>query len=373
MAIKKKEGTLKILTEAEIRKKYSASARKASYQTTEQLFLPCRCLALNDQLGGGAAYGRIMEVIGYESTGKSLMALDFGYVAQSLGGVLLWDDAEGTWNNNWAELNGVDVSRVELYEDNDIEGFSDWARDLIVYYRSILTHNEPICLVMDSIAAWDCAENIDSDQKDGKAEMGNRAKAIYRMYRKRNKFFKKYGVVVIPINQVREKVGASMFEDSQTTPGGAATKFYASQRVVIGRGKQIKGGPKDKKVGQNVYVQIKKNKIGPPKDTIQSAVYFVDWYKGYVGFDRYKGLSDILVDQGIVKKKGGNYSYKGELIAKSEEKFIGVLATNDKLRRNCIRRSSINTASKLRDKLESITTNLYPVKLKTKKEDGTNE
>lgn len=386
MATKNKQGTLKILTEAELRKKYGAVARKASEGTVEQLFLPCRSLVINDQLGGGAAYGRIMELIGYESTGKSLLALDFCYVAQSLGGAVLWDDAEGTFNNAWAIKNGVDPKSVDLYEENDIEGASDWMRDMVIYHRSRLTQNQPIILVVDSIAAWECAENINSDQKDGKAEMGNRAKAIYKLYRKRNNFFKRYGVVVIPINQVREKVGASMFEDSQTTPGGAATKFYASQRLVLVRSKQIKviqlksgkfkitdKASVGKKIGQNIITQIKKNKIAAPKGSLKTSVYFTDEFKGYLGFDRYKGLADILLDEKIIKRKGGNYYFKGERIAKSEEEFENLIETDDTLRRRLVKRSSINTASKLRERLDSLP-NLYPVKLKAKKEeDATDE
>src|SRR5690606_7362946 len=127
------------------------------------------------------------------------------------------------------------------YDSNDIEGFSDWCRDTILMYRSKLVKNEPILLVLDSIAALECLENLNKDQLDGKAEMGNRAKAIYRFFRYRANFFKQMGVCVILINQVRKKLGASMFENAETTPGGDSTKFYASYRIGLNSGKQIKG------------------------------------------------------------------------------------------------------------------------------------
>ena len=363
-----KPGALKVLDEKALRKKYATAGIASIIIPSKEdlLWLPSRNLSLNWQLGGGIPYGRIIELIGYESTGKTLMAQDFCSVCQALGGQILWDDAEGAWTNYWAEQNGIDPSKVELYTGNDVEGFSDWFRDMILFHRSRLVNNEPIVAVVDSIAALECAENIDSDQKDGKAEMGNRAKAIYKMYRKRNQFLNKYGVILIAVNQVREKVGASIYEDATTTPGGAATKFYASQRVILQRGKQIlmtlRG--KEVKIGQNVFVRVMKNKVAPPMGSQKTEVHFRAEKQGYVGYSRYAGLPDIFQAEGLVTKKGSRYYRKEKMIANGEEGFLKLLHTNDALRSLLIKRSSINTVSKTKEKLALIAKNLYIVKLK---------
>lgn len=362
----------KITTEKDLRKKYP-QANKASMLLPDEhtIWLPSRILAANHILGGGIPYGKLLEIFGYESTGKSLLALDFASVAQSLGGIVLWNDAERSFSNEWAVQNGLDTDRVEIYNENDIEGYSDWHRDMILYYRSQLTKNEPILLVVDSIAALDCKDNIDSDQSSAKAEMGNRAKALYKMYRMRTNMYAQYGVCVIMINQVRDKVGASMFEDSQTTVGGKATQFYASQRLAIVRSKQIKGRlvdgvfkedlTKGYKVGQNVYLQVKKNKVAPPRENIKTQVYFLPEARGYIGFSKYHGLPEILENQGVITKTGSRYYLDGKMVCNGEANLIDKLHTSSKLRKTLLKDSNINTVSKTRTKLQALETNLFPV------------
>lgn len=368
-----KKVKIRALSTEELRRKYKKSDTLSIALTPEnKLWLPSRVLHFNYQLGGGIPYGRILELFGYESTGKSLLALDFASVTQSLGGKVLWGDIEFIYESTWAKQNGVDSDKIELFEDNSIEKFSDWALDMMLHWRSKLTKNEPILLVCDSIAALECEENIGTSQLASKAEMGNRAKAIDKFLRFRNKFFKELGVCVICVNQVREKVGASMFEDSQTTPGGKALRFYASQRTALIRSKQIKGYvnskgfkedlTKGKKVGQNIIIQVKKNKVAPPRDNFRTKVYFSDIVTGYVGYDRYAGLPDIFLNEKIIRKKGNGYKYKGNLIAKSEDELLKVLHTQEKLRSKLIRKSSINTISKTRARLANIKINLFPIK-----------
>ena len=363
-----KQKTLKVLDEKALFKKYSQSGRASIMIPSKEdtLWLPSDILALNSMLGGGIPYGRIIEILGFESTGKSLLAMAFCRAAQALGGAVGWADAELCWNNGWAEENGLDPKEITLYEDNAVEPLSDWLRDFIIMKRSQLTKNEPIIILIDSIAALECEENIESDQAEGKAEMGNRAKAIYKMYRKRNKFLAKYGAILVAINQVRDKVGAGMFESAETSPGGKATAYYASQRLALVRGKQIKHKIKgrEKKVGQVVYFQIRKNKVGPPTDSVQSEVYFRDEKMGYVGYHKYAGLADVLLDEGIIKKKGSRYYFKDKVIGNGEESFTKELSENKELRSKLIKRSSVNTIAKTRAKLEAIEVNLYPVKLK---------
>lgn len=367
---------VKYLGESALRKKYPQSSRAdILLPSDETLWLPSSCLALNWQTGGGLQYGKVTELFGYESTGKSLLAMDFGRTAQALGGVILWDDAEQSFNPQWAQKNGLDLSRVEVYGSNDIEGFSDWSRDQLLLYRSKLVNNEPILIVCDSIAGLDCMANLDSSQLDSKAEMGNRAKAIYKMYRLRIELYKRYGAIVLMINQVRKKVGASMWEASETTPGGDSTRFFSSLRIGLSASKQIKGfknakgrfiedNSKGRKAGRNVYISIAKNKLAPPKDSVKTQVYFTDAVTGYTGYSKYLYMAEILEQEKIITRKAGRFYYKEKQIAYGEEAFVEALTTNKKMRAFMIKKAGINTVSQTRDRMEALGRNLFPVQTK---------
>ena len=366
MATKREVGIL--LDEKSYKKRYPESkmADEIFASLDDVLRLPSRIPSLNDLFGGGIPYGAILELYGEESTGKSLLATDFAAVAESLGGICLWADAEGTFDPFWAAANGMNTNRTRLEPENMIERLSDWIADSIVYYRSKLVKNEPILLVVDSTAALETFENLNTSHQDSKAEMGNRAKAIYKMIRVRNRMFQKYGVCVIFINQLRKKVGASKYEDPDTTPGGDAMKFFASIRLGIYRGKKIMD-THEETIGHYVYVRVKKNKTAPPKKRIQLKVYFID-QNGKLGYDKYAWLREILVDKGIVKRKQARFYMKGEQLAHGDNAFDTLLEKNDELRKKLISKAKIHTVSKLRAKLESIKDNRYPVTLKKKKE-----
>lgn len=364
MATRREAGN--ILSDADLLKRYgSALASNISLNIEQSLWLPSRIPALNYQMGGGIKYGSILELFGEESTGKSLLAMDFGVVAQSLGGAVLWNDAEGTFSTHWAEQNGLDNNKLYICPESAIEIISDWQADMIVTMRARLTNNEPILLVEDSVAAFDTLENINSSQQDSKAEMGNRAKAIYTMLRRRNKFYVKYGVEVIYINQLRQKVGASKYEDPDTTPGGAAMKFYASQRIGLYRGKQILDSDEEK-VGQYVHIRTKKNKVAPPRGKTLARVHFME-HEGMLGYHKYSGFPDVLEKMGVVTRKKGRWYYKDKMIAQGDEKMLKVLAEDDDLRKKLIKKSGINTVSKTRNQIEAQKKNLYPVKAKKSK------
>ena len=137
---------LKTLTKEELAKKYPESYLVIDLE--DELAhvprLPSRNLGVNYMLGGGIPYGKLVEVYGYESTGKSLLAYDFGYSAQQLGGVLLIIDAEDAFEINWAKQNNLDPKRTIILPSNSIEIAGDWLRDQIKYWRNILVNNEPI-------------------------------------------------------------------------------------------------------------------------------------------------------------------------------------------------------------------------------------
>jgi recombination protein RecA len=374
MATKRKAGIL--LSEKDLRKRYPESNIADEICITDNtLKLPSHNLALNYHLGGGIKYGTIIELAGEESTGKTLLAMDFVSVAQSLGGVGLWDDAECSFDGKWAKSHGVDLERLELLPyENEFEIVSDWMADMCIYYRNKLTNNEPIVLVVDSLALMETGDAMEVAEVDAKAEMGRRSFSMGKLLRKRMRIFAKYGICVIFINQLRQKVGASQFEEKDTTPLQQAMKFYASQRLWLYKGKRIKrdNKPKGDWVGNIVYVRTKKNKVAIPRNNIQAEVYFRKDGENY-GYHKYHGFEDLVVKKRIIKKKGNSFYYDGNLIAKSQEKLKDKIALDSELRADLIKKLKINTVSVTRKRLEKMDENLYPVNLKTKKDEEPNE
>jgi len=364
----KKANSIKLLTDSAIQKKYRGSglASDIMVPVEEELWIPSKFLLLNYTTGGGLMYGKIMELFGEESAGKSLIAYDFAYCTQELGGIVIWIDAEHAFSRGWATANNIALDKLVLYRNNAIETVSDFIADTAIYWRSKLVNNEPILLVVDSIAALECLDNINSSQTDAKSEMGNRAKAMDRMMRTRNELLSELGVASIWINQLRSKIGASKYEDPDTTPGGKAVRFYASIRLGAYGGKTIAAkidGAEDR-VGRLTSLRIKKNKIAPPKPTIKGAeVYFNTEYTEPIGFNKSFGLSELLVKLKVITRKKGSsrYYFKGDMIANGEAAFLKRLAEDDELRRLLIRKSRVNTISRTSDKIAKIDKNLFPV------------
>lgn len=345
-------------------------------EVTSAPWIPSRSLVLNWMCGGGIPYGKVMEIFGQESSGKSLVALDFLVMAQKLGGFGMWVDAEQSFSKDWWAANGVDLKRVVIYNETAVEKISDWIYDMALVLRGQLTHNEPILLVVDSIAALDTVDRLNMDQTDAKAEMGTRAKAIGDMLRKRNKQITSLGITCIFINQLRKKLGTSMFEDPETTPGGEAMKFFAHLRLAFYRKKQIKAkvNKKETWVGNYVSLRMKKNKVAAPKPTMETEVYFLREY-GPLGLSRYAGLVDVLEREGVIKREKGSsiyYDLDGNKIARGEENLIKLLESDKDVRQNLVDAAGINTYSKTRKilaKLNESGTNLYPVNQAEEEED----
>ena len=365
MAKKKKSGALTLLTESRLKAKYPTYQTGSVIEVDAKgsLRLPFRVITLNYQLNGGIQYGKILELFGEESTGKSLLAMDAAYCAQALGGEVIWVDAENSFNAAWFKNNGIDLSRIHVLSSNAIELISDWVKDMIVMLRSKLTKNQPILLVMDSIAAARCMAEINEDMMDASAKFGNRAKAISDFLGNRNSLFKDAGVAVILINQLRRKIGASKFEDPDKTVGGDALKFYAHQRVDVRKGKQIKKKIKgvEYKVGHNAYTRTKKDKTGPPRATSEHEVYFRVTTTNDLGFAKYTKLAELLVQLQVLQRAKGSsrYYYDGKMLANGEDAMSQVLLENQDLRSTLIKASKINTISRTQRKIDKLTTNLY--------------
>lgn len=363
---KKKIG-IKIPTLKELNKSFPTSFVASERDDSNFPKIPTRFLAYNYQLGGGITFGRLMEIFGEESSGKSLAAYDFAYCTQQLGGVVLLADAEQAFTNKWAEQNGLDLDRVLILRETSVEVISDWIAQYSLYWRSILTHNEPILVIIDSLASLDTSENINSQMTDSKADMGNRAKAIYKMFRIRSELLSKLGVTMICINQLRKNLKAGMFQNPDTTPGGQAMKFYASIRSGFYGSKTIteKHKGREVKVGRYTSIRMEKNKIAPSRATISKAPMYYNPKYHDVGFDRYFGLGDILVEEEVLEKtSGGIYKYKGKTIARGDEKLQLVIEEDEKLRKRFIKACGINTITttqKHLDDLKSKGINLFPV------------
>ena len=355
---------LKVPTKNELLKKYGSIIKLASDTKECNLWLPSKFLALNYTMGGGIPFGKVLEVAGEESSGKSLIAYDFAYSTQQLGGHVIWVDAEQSWMNSWAEINGVDPSRVTVINDTRIENIADMVADLALYLRSQLVNNEPILLVVDSVAAMDCADNIDSKMVEAKAEMGGRAKALYKYFRIRNELFYKLGITQIYINQLRTALNVGFGKDNTTTTGGAALKFYASIRLAFYSGKTItvKNQGKERKAGKLVTIRTIKNKVAPPRPTISKCPVYFNPKFHEVGFDRCFSLDDVLIDSNVLdKSSGGVYKYKGNTLCRGEEKLQKMLEDDDDLRRKLLKKAGINTIGSVKKQLEGLTDNYFPV------------
>jgi recombination protein RecA len=332
----------------------------------DYIWLPCKSPVINFMLGGGIPYGKMVEFLGEESSGKSLLAYDFMRSAQKLGGMGILIDAEFAFEERWAKVNGLDLTKIHIYQENEIESISDFIAESVQHYRFQLKQNQPIVLIIDSLAALDTKLNMDTTAADAKAEMGNRAKAIYRMVRVNNALLSKLGIVTIVINQLRDKVGAnSMFESNETSPGGKAMRFYAAQRIGLYVGAQLTEGTGENKrrVGNSVSFRIKKNKVAPPRATYKTEVIFDESY-GETGFSKYLGLRPILLDLGTIEKQGNAYFFDGQKIAGGKDEFDEVMVSDKELRQDLLHEAGINTLSSTKAKLEKLTKlngNLYAV------------
>lgn len=375
MTTKRKVGV--ILSSSQKEKRYIGSSLASAMlsDSPHDFRIPCSVMAVNWITGGGIPYGKIMEIYGEESSGKTLLAMDFGKSVQKLGGILLWNDAEQAFTPAWSLKNGLDLNRIEFYNETMVEYVSDWLLDMAVTYRSRFRNNEPILFIQDSIAALDTESNISSAHIGASAEMGNRAKAIYKMIRTRNEQLYELGVTSIYINQIRKMISASKWQDPDTTPGGQAMRFYAAIRLGLYAGKQIRDkiDGRDELLGRNVSIRIKKNKVAPPRPTLKGMEVIFNDLAGEIGFKRYINLPDILVKEGVLEKKPRSpvFYYEGDVIARGESGLLKLLESDKDIRRKILRKAGINTISSLRRKLERTEVNHFAINAKKIRNDET--
>ncbi|KFZ27141.1 MAG: Protein RecA [Candidatus Izimaplasma bacterium HR2] len=264
--------------------------------------IPSGSIKLDKALGiGGYPKGRIVEVYGPESSGKTTFALHALAEAQKLGGYAAFIDAEHALDPQYAKALGVDI-------DNLILSQPDTGEQALEITEALIRSGAIDMIVIDSVAALVPEAEIRGDM--GASHVGLQARLMSQAMRKLSGVISKSNTIVIFINQIREKVGV-MFGNPEVTPGGRALKFYASVRLEIRRSEAIKHGTDI--VGNVVKVKVVKNKVAPPFKTL-----VVDLMYGK-GISKLGELIDLAVEEELINKSGSWFSYNGEKIGQGRE------------------------------------------------------
>jgi recombination protein RecA len=268
-------------------------------------------LALDIALGiGGLPRGRVVEIFGPESSGKSTLAMHVVAEAQRNGGVCAYIDAEHAMDPVYARAIGVNVDDLLISQPDTGEQALEIA-DMLIRSGALDV------LVIDSVAALTPRAEIEGEMGD--SHVGLQARLMSQALRKLTATLNKSDTIAIFINQLREKIGV-MFGSPETTPGGRALKFYSSVRLDIRRIESIKDGAEV--TGNRTRVKVVKNKCSPP---FRQAEFDIMYGKG---ISREGSLLDIAVDLGIVKKAGAWYTYEGEQLGQGRENAKVFLAEN---------------------------------------------
>ena len=312
------EGKLKALQAAmaKIEKDFGkGSIMKLGDEKIENVeVIPTGSIALNAALGvGGYPKGRIIEIYGPESSGKTTLAIHAIAECQKAGGIAAFIDAEHAFDRFYAEKLGVDIDNLWISQPDNGEQALEIAAQLI---RSSAID----ILVVDSVAALTPKKEIEGDMGDN--NVGLQARLMSQALRKLTSTISKTNTTCIFINQLREKIGV-MFGNPETTTGGNALKFYASVRLDIRRVTAIKDG--DQVIGNMTRVKVVKNKVAPPFRKAEFEIMFGE------GISKVGEILDLGVEYGIIQKSGSWFSYNGSRLAQGRDASKALLRDNPEL------------------------------------------
>ena len=275
--------------------------------------IPTGSLSLDLALGGGIPKGRIIEIYGPESSGKTTVCLHAVAEVQKSGGTAAYIDAEHALDPAYAKRLGVNTDQLLISQP-------DSGEQALEILETLVRSNAVDIVVVDSVAALVPQAEIEGDMGD--AQMGLQARLMSQAMRKLTGVISRSKTTVVFVNQLRMKIGV-MFGNPETTTGGNALKFYASVRMDIRRQAQIKQG--DAVIGNHVRVKVVKNKVAPP---FREAEFDIMYNQG---ISREGDVIDLAVANGVVDKAGAWYEYKGEKIAQGREAAKNFLADNPKV------------------------------------------
>ena len=268
-------------------------------------------LALDSALGvGGYPKGRIIEIYGPESSGKTTFALHAIAEAQKAGGYAAFIDAEHALDPKYAKALGVNIEDLVLSQPDSGEQALEIAEALIKSGAIDI-------IVIDSVAALVPEAEINGEMGD--SHVGLQARLMSQAMRKLSGIISKTKCVAIFINQIREKVGV-MYGNPETTPGGRALKFYSTIRLDVRRGEQLKNG--SEAVGNKTVVKVVKNKVAPPFKVAEVEIIYGE------GISKIGELIDAAVNLGVINKAGAWFSYNGEKIGQGRENVKAFLKAN---------------------------------------------
>ena len=312
------EGKLKALQAAmsKIEKDFGKGSimRMGDEQIENVEVIPTGSIGLNAALGvGGYPRGRIIEIYGPESSGKTTLAIHAIAEAQKAGGIAAFIDAEHAFDRFYAAKLGVDIDNLWISQPDNGEQALEIADQLI---RSSAVD----ILVVDSVAALTPKKEIEGDMGD--SNVGLQARLMSQALRKLTSTISKTNTTCIFINQLREKIGV-MFGNPETTTGGNALKFYASVRLDIRKVTGIKDG--DQIIGNQVRVKVVKNKVAPPFRKAEFEITFGE------GISKVGELVDLGVEYGIIQKSGSWFSYGESKLAQGRDATKALLHDNPEL------------------------------------------
>lgn len=273
--------------------------------------IPSGCLELDIALGvGGVPRGRIIEIYGPESSGKTTMALHMVAEAQKLGGAAAFIDAEHALDPSYAKNLGVDTDNLYVSQP-------DTGEQALEITEALVRSGAIDIIVIDSVAALVPKAEIDGEM--GASHVGLQARLMSQALRKLAGIISKSNTIAVFINQLREKVGV-MFGNPETTPGGRALKFYASVRLDVRRTESIKNG--DEIVGNRTKIKVAKNKVAPPFKTAEFDIYYGE------GVSAESSVIQLGTDLGLLKKSGSWFYYNETRIGQGKDNVRTFLKEN---------------------------------------------